>query len=137
MGSPPLDVVGVESDLMALLTNNTGGFVVRAKFRLTAPRPPEALPEGDALDVVISARVFEELTGAGVPVVPHAQGPEVRRTARVNEWSVVDLELPPVLLRSDGYFVHAKVYPRDERYRKNFEPAQCYVRRLQYGFAPA
>jgi hypothetical protein len=132
--STDLQRVGVESDLIALLTNKAGGSVARVKFRLKDPEPPGALPVGDSLDVVLCARVYEDVDQAGLPAVPHAQGPEVHRTARVNEWSVVDLELPPVPSREGGYLVQAKVYSHDKEYRRNFDPSECFVRRLAYGF---
>src|SRR5258708_392117 len=98
MTQVPLQTVGVESDLLSLLKNDTGAFILRAKFKLKDPRPVEALLQGDFLDVVISARVYESVGpfGTSVPPAPHAEGPPVRRTARVDEWTVVDLELPPV-----------------------------------------
>jgi hypothetical protein len=133
--APRIQVVGVESDLLSLLTNDDGAFILRAKFRLVEPRPAEALPQGDFLDVTISARVYESV-GVPAPTVPHAEGPPVRRTARVNDWTVVDLELPPVPWREEGYYVTAKVYSHDERYRKSFDPSNCLVRQLKYGFQP-
>lgn len=136
MSQVPLQTVGVESDLLSVLRNDTGAFVLRAKFKLVDPRPAEAMPQGDFLDVIISARVYESV-GVPVPSVPHAEGPPVRRTARVNEWTVVDMELPPVPWRNEGYFVTAKVFSHDDRYRKNFDPSNCWVRQLKFGFQPA
>lgn len=129
----PLESVGVESDIIALLRSDSGGFGIRAKFRLKDAQPQTALPPGDSLDVIISARVYDALPQYGLPPVPFAQGPEVRRTARVGEWTVVDLELPPVPATPQGYFVVAKVYSHDLRYRSAFEPSECYVRQLAYG----
>lgn len=128
-----LESVGVESDLVALLRGDTGAFGARAKLRLKLPRPVEALLAGDALEVTISARVYDHVPQHGLPLVPFAQGPEVRRRARLNEWTVVDIELPPVQHRPDGYFVQAKVHSSDPRYRKSFEPSECYARQLHYG----
>jgi hypothetical protein len=131
--SARLASVGVESDVVALLRSTSGAFAVRAKLKLTDPRPASALPAGDGLDVLVSARVFDTLAQHGLPAVPFAEGPELRRTCHPDEWTLVDLELPVVPRRTEGYFVQAKVRSRDPRFRRTFDPSNCFARQLDYG----
>lgn len=102
---------------------------VRASFRISTP-----FPEGDWLDVEVVARVFDREyveRYRRTPENPIAEGVAVRTKARSLE-TVVDLVLPPMPFGQHP--VVAKVYSHDDHYRKLFDPSNCYVAIVPYGY---
>jgi hypothetical protein len=106
---------------------------VRARFRIENGN--NLFPEGEAVDVKIVAQVHDreyvEKFGRTPEEGPIAEGDEVLRSART-AWSVVDLPLPPAPFARHP--VVAKVYSNDARYRKLFDPSNCYVGIIEYGY---
>jgi hypothetical protein len=136
----PLEKAGIRSELLGVLTTPDGSrAIARVRFRMdNSGLPPEkSFPAGDWLDVSICARVYDAAEVnrlSRIPDSPLAQGPEITATART-DWSATDLELPP--LPWGEYIFVAKVYSRDDRYRKSFDPSNCVAFVIRYGFRAA
>jgi len=122
--NPPVPDIGVESMITTTLPNGAG---VRARFRLSSSRAAP-FPAGDWRAVRISARVFDpQDVQRDTPLGEGAAKDAVART----DWSVVDLELPPML--RGRYSVQAKVYSADDRYRRLFMPSNCRPALVEFG----
>jgi len=127
---------GIHSDIANVYWLDDGREFVRARFRIESTGEPP-FPSGDWLSVTVCARVYNPIEVGQRGYIgsrpPLAQGPEVPATART-EWSVVDLELPR--MPPGEYVVVAKVYSRDEQYRRDFEPSNCFASVVPIGPPP-
>jgi hypothetical protein len=137
----PFDKVGVESRISTYLPPRGASGTpddelqeqvgkVRAEVRLSAP-----FPEGDWLAVEIVAQVFDreyvDQYGRTSEDALIAEGPAVAITVRRSR-VVVDVPLPP--MPYGRHPVVAKVYSVDERYRRLFDPSNCYLETVPFGY---
>lgn len=103
---------------------------VRAELHLAAP-----FPEGEWLAVEVVAQVFDreyvDRFNRSAEQALIAEGPPVAVKARSSKL-IVDLPLPPMPF--GVHPVKARVYSVDERYRKLFEPDDCFLRDVAFGY---
>lgn len=102
---------------------------VRIEFRITT-----AFPAGDWVEVEAVARVFDHEYVQRYRRSPEnhlAEGQVVPSRARA-ETTILDIPLPS--LPFAHHALQAKVYSRDARYRKLFEPSHCFLAIVPYGF---
>jgi hypothetical protein len=118
---PPLDKVGIESQIVEILPDRP---VVRARLRIT----DQGFPQGDWLRVTVSARLGRRARQFRLAA---RRGHEIEATARSVDWTVVDLPLPHVL--RGEYSMVARVFSADDRYRRSFIPSNCRVFRVTCG----
>jgi len=121
--------VGIESDVLDLLPDPP---LARARIRVDNEGVAERFPDGDWLNVRVSARLFDpQAAQQGRFDEPVAAGPELEATARADSWTLLDLPLPPVVLRE--YSLAAKVLSADDRYPRPFSPSKCRLVRARFG----